>query len=753
MEKKLILGFVFAIFMIASINLVSADFFYSPMNFQPGEFTNHTINVTLNGSINVTLPNNFTLLSGSLSGTNNVFAIVQSPNVSDESLHIGTISLNGTHYDNMYFISIADNKIVDNKIELGHGDFNYIDADQEIGDGQNLLFSLVRVWGIGSDIFNEPAKDVNFNCTYPMILPRTVDSKYTSEYNVNNLTVQGELSRLEGISMFRVFVMSQEVDGEVGENYEVTCTDLQYSFSNTEIIASIPQINLSIRSEEPLTIAMQNNSGYVTYTFHNNETYDLRDVEFVWKSGTNTVREELNTMESGETVQYNIYTLEDEGTFSLEANFIPEWMFNSRSPNILTQTSFDMFDTNTITTLIDWTKIDELSYQTVVQLENLNTTVGTVAIPIYNSMGFSIDDIKTASCVHNDTTSVAEIVITEEAIILECQKLFYPGQNTTFEINVNSDTDDLDFIRMALGEEVCFNDLNSTNYYNNQSILTPVVLETTQSTYQIQTLQSPPSGNTYQLTYYFFDDGVLSFSQTEEITGIGVHDITFVPDLDPLSGEKDYDVFSKVRMLNDDGLLQCFDSEYIGQQTIVALSRRVTSNILYDVIVDNVYDRYSNDETISADITIKNVGDVPDEDTVLTYWLEDSEGNIFGETTEQFLEMPIGSTILRKSITLPQNAEAGDWSFKARYETVVQPTIEVKDGFTVITGYSVSDKVGDRWSTYLNENYRSMWFWFIVVIVGLSLIALIFSKRTSKQKKYKPRGKLHTEHPQNQFLR
>ena len=735
MNKKMILGFAFVFMLVVSINLVSADFFYSPMNFELNSPSFHTINITLNGTINTTLPIDFTLVSGNLSGVNNVYVVVKSPNVSDEGLYVGDIFLNGSHYDNLYFVAINDSKIVDNKIELGHGDFNYIDSDQEIGEDNNLIFSLVRVWGIGSDILDEPATDVHFNCTYPMLLPRTVDSKYSTEYTSSKLVANGELMRLEGISLFRVFVLSQEFDGDIGDNYEVFCSNLTYSFSHTNVIAKIPSINLSVHSNNPLVIMMQNNSGYITYIIKNNDSYNLRNVEFVWKSGSNTQREQLDTLDAGEIVKYDVYTSIDDGNISLEANFIPEWMFHSRSPTILTQTSFDVFDTNSITTLVDWFKVDSTTFEKVVQYENLNSTIDIVSIPIYNSMGLSIDDILTATCKHNGSSSEASVSIRDDAIYLSCERLFYPGQNTTFDFQINSDTDDLNYIRLALGDEVCFDNLNASDYYINQSILTPVFLETTSSSYQIQTLQPPLSGNTYQVVYYFFDNGVLLSSVTKEITGVDTHIISFKNnDLDPLTGEVQYDVYSKVRMLNSDGLWQCFNDTYLGKVTVSALSNHPRASGPYDVIVSNVYDKYSNDEKITANVIIKNTGDVPDKDTVLTYWLVAPDGQVYGETKEQFLEMPVGVTVLRKSITLPQGASPGDWKFMARYDTVVQPTIEVQDSFSVVTGYSVFNKISDRWENYINEKSRSLWMLFIIVLIVLALIIVIFSQRLRRRR-------------------
>lgn len=576
-----------AIFVVLSSQFAIADYFYTPMNFdQP---TNHSFNISLDGFVNVTLPTNFTLISGNLSGNDNISFVIESPliNTTEPQLFTGTINLNGTSMEDFYFLYVSDDKIVDTKVEIGHGDFNYIDSQGYIGTDKTLLFNIIRVWAMGSDIIGEPAQDVRFNCTYPLTIPNTVDSKIDTTYNTDNITAEGSLVRMEGISMFRVFVLSQEAEYDLGESYDVSCDTLFYSFPHTEVIADIEDIHLEARSLEPMTISMDNNSEYITYTVMNDELYDLRDIEFLWTIGTHTSREELDELKSGDYIQYNI-AVNESGNVSLKTRFMPEWMFNSRSPVYYEQSKFD----------------------------------------VYYAPSF-------------------------------------------------------------------LDSLNFSNYYVNQSVDNSPILETQVMDFGINILQNPPFGGAYKITYDFYDeDGVLQDTIIRQIVGVKDHTISFSSmDLDPDGLEEDYDVYTTVSFLDTENDWWDFPSQKIGVQTIASLTDNGARQPgLYDVIVNTRYDRYGTEERIVAEILVKNTGDAPDEDTVLTYYLISPDGKIYGETKEQILEVPVGTTIYERSITLPLGSNVGEWKFHADYETVVQPTIQVYDSFEVVPELTLNEK-------------------------------------------------------------
>jgi len=106
----------------------------------------------------------------------------------------------------------------------------------------------------------------------------------------------------------------------------------------------------------------------------------------------------------------------------------------------------------------------------------------------------------------------------------------------------------------------------------------------------------------------------------------------------------------------------------------------------YDIIVEVKEGKYNKESTVYADITIINKGDFPDKDTVLIYYLTDSDEIRFGETREVFYETEPGETSLTKSITLPTNTTLGEWKFHVEYYTTIQPLIRVFDSFEVVDG-------------------------------------------------------------------
>lgn len=135
--------------------------------------------------------------------------------------------------------------------------------------------------------------------------------------------------------------------------------------------------------------------------------------------------------------------------------------------------------------------------------------------------------------------------------------------------------------------------------------------------------------------------------------------------------------------------------------------RRIIS-IYYDVIVDVEDDKYKVDEIIKATIIIINKGYWPDRDGVLVSYLLSPSGKRFREQKKEFelipptcynakydpyLELCIKLNndtfsptvnIETRLMTLPEDAELGEWKFVVEYETRVQPKIIGYDSFEVI---------------------------------------------------------------------
>ena len=126
---------------------------------------------------------------------------------------------------------------------------------------------------------------------------------------------------------------------------------------------------------------------------------------------------------------------------------------------------------------------------------------------------------------------------------------------------------------------------------------------------------------------------------------------------------------------------------------------------LYDVSVHVEKNKYPPEAEVIANIKLINLGDRPDKDTVITYYLVDPNGNNFSASKEQFYEIPpsvynkekcesVGGVIesntgrciyqLERTIALPTNTSLGDWSFNVDYYTPKQGDIYVYDSFEVI---------------------------------------------------------------------
>ena len=328
------------------VSMTSASYFYEPMNFEPDVDTNHSFTALISGEINVTLPQGFELISGSLIGNNSVDFIFSknSSNASSPEVFVGNIYVDGSLLESYYLLSTYDRNVVDTKVEVGHGDFGYIDTDEIIGTNPLLIFNLIRIWGIGSDLYNEELQNVRFNCTFPNIVPSTVDRKYTTEYTGSNVVASGTLARMEGFSLFRIFVLSQVVNLDDGETYDIVCSDLTYDFIHTRVIASIPDTRLVADSLEPLVISKVNADDYVLYTILNNGSYDIREVQFLFDSGNGILRKELDELKSGDFVNYNLVA-DDSGQINVSARFVPQWQFTSRNPSYILQESIDSYTT------------------------------------------------------------------------------------------------------------------------------------------------------------------------------------------------------------------------------------------------------------------------------------------------------------------------------------------------------------------------------------------------------------------------
>jgi len=297
-----------------------------------------------------------------------------------------------------------------------------------------------------------------------------------------------------------------------------------------------------------------------------------------------------------------------------------------------------------------------------------------------------------------------------------------------------------DYLMIALADISYFSNENESNYYEDLEVETPSILETQMFNVKIKTIQQPLEGDTFRLNYQFFekDTGDLIKEFQTTIKDVGNHKITISSDgLEPeYKVEQKYNVWVRVEMLNGVGLWQSFPLDYVGELNVVHLNDNGPKAGLYDVIVTTLYDTWTPAEPIRADITILNTGDLPDQDTVLTYWLEDTGGNKYGITKEQFLEIPVGTTQIERAVTLPLGTNAGQFQFKAQYETVVQPTITVYDSVQV-SDLTWFEKVQQRLPVFVRNNWILSGAIFIVIMILLLILLVTLIVGEKEKRRYK----------------
>ena len=354
MQKKYLTKYVlitcFMIFM--STPVLALEYFSYQMNFPSGESRDHLQIITYTGSsLEVTVPQNFTLVSYSFGGTvfgNNIswssgtnktinYTIKSPSNCIEGDIYYSNIWLNNSYYSRFVFACISDNKIVDYKLEYGHGDANYL-AQDYISNETTTLFNLIRVFNIGHYLEgDEAAYDAQINCTFEKYPVRTygrVEVEYFNNYINGNFL----WDIIESGYWFRIGVFSQDVSGKsIGDFYRIKCSDLIYSFTHERVRASFINKSIEIRSTKPFQISVLEHEDKLSYTIQNTEKYTAENSIIEWNLEGEIKRESFGDLHPGEIIKYDIY-LEGNSTLNLIIDFIPSWYANSRNPKIYTQT-------------------------------------------------------------------------------------------------------------------------------------------------------------------------------------------------------------------------------------------------------------------------------------------------------------------------------------------------------------------------------------------------------------------------------
>jgi hypothetical protein len=279
---------------------------------------------------------------------------------------------NGIVTNQSTFICVDDKKIVDYKLEFGHGDANYLDDDYLYLPAENMsLFNLIRVYTYGSYFNpNEDGLNATINCTFPDYLVRVRQDNYGTEVYQGDDAVTAKFywDNLKG-NWFRLAPLEQEVHGlEVGDTYNVSCSDLTYYYSTGVVRASFENKSIEVRSTTPLNVSsIATSYGSIQYTITNSEKYPIYDVEFNWQANNQAFVENIRTLDPNETIVYDVFVT-GTGNLSLDASYVPVWYVTSLKPKRYAQLYTDAVNISSGSLAIDRLLADNVITDTEIVL-------------------------------------------------------------------------------------------------------------------------------------------------------------------------------------------------------------------------------------------------------------------------------------------------------------------------------------------------------------------------------------------------
>jgi hypothetical protein len=356
MRARLIIWFIAVIIMLTAAVADEIDYFTDRMNFPPGESKIHTITVTNNKNtavtVNITVPSGFSAagigscsypVSGiytcSLLPNTSKYAEIYSPgSCAEGSIYYSQLTGGGNFSERLVFVCIPDSKIVDSKIEYGHGCSNYL-TESCISTETATIFNLLRVWNIGNYLDpDEDAINAVITCYYENYPVRTygrTEINYTP-----GITGDFLWSTIEGGYWFRIGVVSQDVSGKIpGDIYSVNCTGLAYQFEHEQVIAEFQNYSLNVVSPNPFTVTSQNYtadpSKYI-YTIKNNQSCSVYNIYFTRSIDGYTKTEHIPKLGPGQQVNY---IGDNANASNITIQYLPSWQANSLCPTLYTQTS------------------------------------------------------------------------------------------------------------------------------------------------------------------------------------------------------------------------------------------------------------------------------------------------------------------------------------------------------------------------------------------------------------------------------
>jgi hypothetical protein len=340
------------LFLLFATSASAFDYFTDRMNFPPSGSRTHSQTITFNGNFTATLPTGFSLSSYSeapvIIGSNmtwfsNTTKTVNYTLSSPASCTSGTryyssLYQNNVLQGNFVYVCLPDDKIVDYKMEYGHGDANYL-TENCISGEQAVLFNLVRVFNIGSYLTpNEPAHNATISCFFENYPVRTYGN---IEVVQANDTINGTFfwDKIDTGYWFRIGVLSQEVFGKsVGDSYSVRCNWLTYRFSHEQVQAGFTNQTFYIRSMTPFLVTYQQNPSnpeqniYLITNVDQCSAYSL-DITRILNGAMQT--EHFTRIMPNETIK--VLGENNVTVSNLSIYFVPSWYANSRNPKYYLQ--------------------------------------------------------------------------------------------------------------------------------------------------------------------------------------------------------------------------------------------------------------------------------------------------------------------------------------------------------------------------------------------------------------------------------
>lgn len=345
MRKRFILWLLLAVALVSSTAYAAYafDYFTYRMNFPPGTARTHVQEITFAGNLTITLPNTFSFVSStasySVSGSNYTWQsnasatinyTIQSPSsCTEDTIYKSQIYNNGTLIDEFVYVCVYDSKVVDFKVEYGHGCGNYLSENELFISNESVtLFNLVRVWNIGGYLDpDEDAVNANIGCSYERYPVRTY-GRVDISYYPNRVDGIFNWDKIIGGYWFRIGVVSQDVSGKsIGDTYDINCTELTYDFEHERVAAHFPDYSVEVRSATPLIMNTTPSGSVNIVTIKNIEDYPIYNLVLDLTINGYIETNYVPKLAPGETLTYYA----DPGTNTI-ASFVPSWYRNCFTP-------------------------------------------------------------------------------------------------------------------------------------------------------------------------------------------------------------------------------------------------------------------------------------------------------------------------------------------------------------------------------------------------------------------------------------